>query len=219
MICRALAAGALALALASCETVPGEAPDGGAGGIDLPEAQSSPLDRSIKGATKGPTALVQGPLGELNPLSDTFDSEESVEKAEIFRGTGVLARRPARSRSEVNIIEDGDITLNFANAEIREVVDAVLGQALGLSYIIDPRVQGEVTARTSRPIPRQAVIPALENAAMKLKKECAAGTSSNATASPMSRVVSAACRKRHRITPIVPITARTPRMICMISPP
>ena len=160
MICRALAAGVLALVLVSCETVPKDAPDGD-GGIDLPEAQSSPLDRSIQ--VEGPKALVQGPLGELNPLSDTFDSEDDVDEPEIFRGTGVLARRPPRSRSEVNIVEDGDLTLNFANAEIREVVDAVLGQALGLSYIIDPRVQGEVTARTSRPIPRQAVIPALEN--------------------------------------------------------
>ena len=53
--------------------------------------------------------------------------------------------------------------LNFANADIREVVDVVLGETLDVSYIIDPGVQGQITARTSRPLLRKAVIPALEN--------------------------------------------------------
>lgn len=163
MIGRALLAGAFAVALASCETVPGQTPESGAEGIDLPEAQAAPLDRSISGPGDRPTTLVQSPLGELAPLTDSFESDAEENEPEIFRGTGVLARRPPRPQTEVDVVENGDITLNFANAEIREVVDAVLGQALGLSYIIDPRVQGQVTARTSRPIPRQAVIAALEN--------------------------------------------------------
>jgi general secretion pathway protein D len=163
---RSLLAVALAIALGSCETVP----DGGAAGngaqIDLPDAQASPLDRaSVPNGSRSssPSVHAESTLGELSPISDSFDSSVEINEPELVRGTGVLARRPTRSRTEVDFISDGDITLNFANAEIREVVDAVLGQALGLSYIIDPRVQGEVTARTSRPIPRQSVIPALEN--------------------------------------------------------
>lgn len=163
---RSLFAAAFAIALGSCETVPGSGPSGGDAQIDLPAAQASPLDRTSvpsTSATSRPTPLAESALGELSPISDSFDSNVEVNEPELVRGTGVLARRPTRSRTEVDFISDGDITLNFANAEIREVVDAVLGQALGLSYIIDPRVQGEVTARTSRPIPRQSVIPALEN--------------------------------------------------------
>ncbi len=165
LIARPVLASALALALISCQAAPEG--DLGAGAaitaIDLPGPQSAPLNGSGKGRKlTGPTKLTaRGPLGELAPLPDTLEAQ--VEEPELFRGTGVLARRPARRKANVDIIEDGDITLNFANAEIREVVDAVLGQALGLSYIIDPRVQGEVTARTSQPIPRAAVIPALEN--------------------------------------------------------
>ncbi len=160
-------AGALALALVSCQATPPGDP--GASNkvteIDLPAAKSAPLrpaeNRNGGKLGAGPTKLTRGPLGELAPLPDSLEAK--VEEPELFRGTGVLARRPRGRRANVNIIEDGDITLNFANAEIREVVDAVLGQALGLSYIIDPRVQGEVTARTSQPIPRTAVISALEN--------------------------------------------------------
>lgn len=164
-ISRPVLAVALALALISCQAVPEDDPGTAAAitVIDLPGPQSAPLNGSGKGGKlTGPTKLTaRGPLGELAPLPDTLKAQ--VEEPKLFRGTGVLARRPTRRKANVDIVEDGDITLNFANAEIREVVDAVLGQALGLSYIIDPRVQGEVTARTSQPIPRSAVIPALEN--------------------------------------------------------
>ena len=163
---RPILAGALAVALGSCETVPSDTAARDSSGIDLPEAQASPLDRStVESADPAgrPRSLVEAPLGELTPIPDAIESDLDVSERELMRGTGVLARRPTRTRAQVDFIDDGDITLNFANAEIREVVDAVLGQALGLSYIIDPRVQGEVTARTSKPIPRQSVIPALEN--------------------------------------------------------
>jgi general secretion pathway protein D len=39
----------------------------------------------------------------------------------------------------------------------------VLGDTLNLNYIIDPQVQGTVVARTSEPLDREDVIPALEN--------------------------------------------------------
>lgn len=54
----------------------------------------------------------------------------------------------------------GDITLNFANADIREVVQAVLGDVLGLNYTLSPNVKGTVTVRTSRPLTRAAVFDA-----------------------------------------------------------
>jgi general secretion pathway protein D len=63
----------------------------------------------------------------------------------------------------VTIAEGGDVTLNFVNAEIREVVDVVLGQTLGVNYMIDPRVTGTVTMRTARPLPRDSVVGALED--------------------------------------------------------
>lgn len=103
-------------------------------------------------------------LSDLAPLADGTDDQggSSLKKPEIFRGSGVLARRPGGSVA-VDVVSGGDVTLNFANADIREVINVVLGQTLGVNYIIDPKVQGQVTARTSNPIPRDAVIPALEN--------------------------------------------------------
>jgi general secretion pathway protein D len=105
-------------------------------------------------------AVLTGPLDDLMPLGDEVGG---VTEAEVFRGTGVLTRRLSPDLLDVTIQDDGQVTLNFANAEIREVVDVVLGETLGVSYIIDPGVQGQITARTSRPLARKAVIPALEN--------------------------------------------------------
>jgi general secretion pathway protein D len=111
-----------------------------AGGQDRPtEAQSQPT--TLAGA----------------PAEDT-----RLDSPEIYTGTGQLARGTPRA-AETVVGSQGQVTLNFANADIREVIDVVLGETLGISYIIDPAVQGTVTARTSQPLPRDAVIPALEN--------------------------------------------------------
>jgi len=157
--CHWFVAALAVLALAGCETTPASPPADGAapGAPGKPIALAPPAQKAL-GAE---AARGTGPLAELSPLSD--DIALQVEQPEIYRGTGVFARRLPVKHADVEFADDGDVTLNFANAEIREVVDAVLGQALGLSYIIDPKVEGQVTARTSMPIPRKSVIPALEN--------------------------------------------------------
>ncbi|HEY1992335.1 MAG TPA: type II secretion system secretin GspD, partial [Gammaproteobacteria bacterium] len=50
----------------------------------------------------------------------------------------------------------GGITLNFKDADIREVA-ATIGQITHKNFIIDPRVQGRVTVVSSRPISADAV--------------------------------------------------------------
>ena len=52
--------------------------------------------------------------------------------------------------------EDGGITLNFKDADIREVA-ATIGQITHKNFIIDPRVQGRVTVVSSRPVSSDAV--------------------------------------------------------------
>ncbi|MDX1434511.1 MAG: type II secretion system secretin GspD, partial [Gammaproteobacteria bacterium] len=56
----------------------------------------------------------------------------------------------------------GNITLNFENTALREVVKVILGDLRGENYTIDPGVQGSVTLQTSRPIAADALIPTLE---------------------------------------------------------
>ncbi len=53
---------------------------------------------------------------------------------------------------------DEAVVLNFEGADIREVIHS-LATALGINYIIDPRVQGQVTIRTTGKIARRDLFP------------------------------------------------------------
>ena len=82
---------------------------------------------------------------------------------DIVPGTGEVIGSPSRPPKVPQ--GKGDITLNFANAAISEVVRAVLGDLLGLNYAISPKIdkiEGKITIRTSRPLTRAAALPALE---------------------------------------------------------
>lgn len=99
-----------------------------------------------------------------NRNGDTAPEAESqvpLPEAEIYPGSGRFTGA-ATGRTQVETGEGG-FTLNFAEADVREVVDAVIGGALGENYAVDPKVEGTITARTAKPLTREQVIPALED--------------------------------------------------------
>src|SRR5205809_4802337 len=56
--------------------------------------------------------------------------------------------------------EEEAMVLNFERADIREVIHS-LATALGISYTIDPRIEGQVTIRTAGKIAREDLWPLL----------------------------------------------------------
>ena len=72
----------------------------------------------------------------------------------LFRETSARAARPGTGRP---------VSFSFENGDIREVVKNILGDLLGENYIIDPRVQGQITMRTAKPIPESEAIAMLES--------------------------------------------------------
>jgi general secretion pathway protein D len=54
--------------------------------------------------------------------------------------------------------EEEAMVLNFERADIREVIHS-LATALGISYTIDPRIEGQVTIRTNGKIAREDLFP------------------------------------------------------------
>jgi len=57
----------------------------------------------------------------------------------------------------------GDISLDFADTDIREIVAQVLGTILKTNYTIDPAVHGTATLHTVRPLNRSELVPTLES--------------------------------------------------------
>lgn len=103
---------------------------------------------------------VSGPVRPANP------GQQAGKIAEVYRGAGTHSqvttlggRGPAAAAPK----PAGDITLNFEDADVREVAQVVLRDLLRLTYTIDPDVQGRVTFRTANPLTREQLLPALES--------------------------------------------------------
>jgi general secretion pathway protein D len=75
-----------------------------------------------------------------------------------------LGRRSALTVPEASTgpASGGDISLDFVDTDIREVAAQVLGTILRVNYTIDPAVRGTATLRTTTPVSRDQVLPALQ---------------------------------------------------------
>ena len=85
-------------------------------------------------------------------------------KFEVYPGSGDFTAAARAHADPTHVGEEGDITLNFVNTDVKDVAKAVLGDYLKLNYEIGANVQGTVTIQTSQPLKRTQVLPALEQA-------------------------------------------------------
>jgi general secretion pathway protein D len=135
----------LAGALAACST---DAPP------PAPPAAQSAAPAVAEPAPASATA-------DATPLGDA----QSGPKFEIYPGTGAFTGTERLHRAETAATGDeGGITLNFVNTDVKDVAKAVLGDYLKLNYEIGASVQGTVTIQTSQPLKHSQVLPALEQA-------------------------------------------------------
>ena len=111
------------------------------------------------GATGGSAKITDH--GYSKTLKSGVGSDESQDDSpyKLYPGTGRLLKDAVTSGYQQKA---GELTLNFEAADLREVVKTVLSDILKESYIMDPRVGGNITMHTRRPIPRAAVLPTLE---------------------------------------------------------
>ena len=120
---------------------------------DIPDGGGRPAITSVQTYPR-PVQATFSPVGNASARSGT------VELRSL--GTGSFINQPSASAlAEISNGTDG-FTLNFVNAEISDVAKAILGDILHVNYVVDGAVQGSVTLRTSRPVPRNALLGMLE---------------------------------------------------------
>ncbi|MEW8211587.1 MAG: type II secretion system secretin GspD [Candidatus Thiodiazotropha taylori] len=94
---------------------------------------------------------------------EASEAKSKTEKPELFYGTGKFVKQGrSGGRRGARQSATGDITLNFEKADLREVVQTVLGQLLDENYILDPAVKGTVTIQTGKSLPKADLLPTLE---------------------------------------------------------
>ncbi|WP_078119539.1 type II secretion system secretin GspD [Thiosocius teredinicola] len=76
-------------------------------------------------------------------------------------GSDVLIK-PAPKVADARPQQDGDVKLNFQNANLLEVIKVILGDMLEVNYTVDPTIQGTVSMQTTRALHRDDLIPTLE---------------------------------------------------------
>lgn len=103
---------------------------------------------------------------ETYPGDDGFGEQLARANSSAPATTGSLRRSAAQAavfRAPVQRGGDG-YQLNFDNASLGEVVKVILGDTLKLPYFYDPRVQGQITLSTGKPVTREELLSVLESA-------------------------------------------------------
>lgn len=112
--------------------------------------------RSIDLLPRTPSQVKQTTLQTGPKAKSTIYPPEALEE-DGERRTSQQARSGGASSAET-------FELNFENSPVASVAKVVLGDIMGVGYVIDPRVQGTISLSSGRPIPKPDVVFALENA-------------------------------------------------------
>lgn len=121
---------------------------------DLPETASKKIAKAAL------VDVTDGTTYEAAQKNTTLEKERS--KPEIYKGTGAVISKPTGSRITSTGTSGDDVTLMFQDAPIEEVATTILGDLMGMAYVIDERVAGTVSLKTGRPIPRGALVAVME---------------------------------------------------------
>ena len=126
----------LAVLLAGCESTEWDA---------IPETAapvvSAPLQPFLRSVVVGDTS--NRPV-LLTPGSS---AGRAIAAPEIVKGTGSFVDTSAAPLARAEPVFVGsDVTLDFANVDVRDVLKSVLGDLLHVSYAVDPAVQGKMMA-------------------------------------------------------------------------
>ena len=129
----------------------------------MPGAGKPPADNAQGSSSEASEAAAQpaGLSSSASELAVAAAEEKPLTDPIIYKGTDRPVRVPA-VREPIKFVGD-DVSLNFEQAPLGEVVHAIMWDILALDYVIDHPVQGQVTLRSRTPVPRDQLLGILES--------------------------------------------------------
>jgi general secretion pathway protein D len=110
----------------------------------------------------GPRTRAGGHARELEA------SRSGVRPGSMQRGTDDFLNEAALGdqKSEAIVVPrpDDEVELSLVNASIPSAAKAILGDALGLSYVVSDKVEGTITVQTTSPVSKGALLDLFEAA-------------------------------------------------------
>jgi general secretion pathway protein D len=99
-------------------------------------------------------------IGRASPrISGPVSSVETEPQVAVSTVPSNTVRRPEQGL----VAGGGNVQLDFADTDIREVAAQILGNTLHVNYTIDPSVHGSATLRTVSPLATSQLIPVLQS--------------------------------------------------------
>ncbi|CUT11504.1 General secretion pathway protein D [Bradyrhizobium sp.] len=89
-------------------------------------------------------------------------SPSSRAVATVEGGDGRMIGSAAAKSSSV--AANGNVVLNLANVPLQQAAKTVLGDLLGVNYVVDPRVDGVVSVQTSNPVSKADALEIFQTA-------------------------------------------------------
>ena len=126
-----------------------------------PSDEAKPNDVRAQSVTDQIRAIDLSPKAPL-PTNDGGIDNAHPSAAAIYLGDTTA---PVKAATDAGADAAGEgYDLNFENAPVTTVAKVILGDILGVGYIIDPRVQGTITLASGRAVSKADVLFVLENA-------------------------------------------------------
>ena len=110
-----------------------------------------------------PAEIPIRPAVIFNKLDSGTPNEPHFPEPYIKKGTGNFITTKAELSVSSGMKGKKNISLNFVDIEIRELLDKVLGEQLNLDYLIDPKINGRITVRTSNELPADDILSILDS--------------------------------------------------------
>jgi general secretion pathway protein D len=100
-------------------------------------------------------------IGRATPrISGSVSANPLEPRVAVSTVPSISLRGP---NSPVQQTGGGNVSLDFADTDIREVAAQILGNTLRVNYTIDPAVHGTATLRTVTPLSNSQLIPVLQS--------------------------------------------------------
>jgi general secretion pathway protein D len=139
-------------------------------GVTVRSPEASALENTTEPFAHGVTASTVDSLssedGQATPTVLAPAGQSFRPAARVSQGTGtfVAAPVPAKPIQSPPLPRGADVNLSFVGADLRDVARTILGDMLGVNFVIDPAVQGTITLQTSQPIDRSSALSVFEDA-------------------------------------------------------
>jgi len=128
-------------------------------------------DRTLGPSRSTNAILGEGPYGagtpteassevRLAPFSAPAGASASKAGPSVKKGSGAFVDTSRRS----NRSGRGSIVVNLVDVEAREAIQQILGEMLGLNYVIEGEISGTLTIQTTKPVDQRSLLQMLSSA-------------------------------------------------------